>query len=279
MRFGLYVPNFGEAISAQSLADLADEAESSGWQGLFLWDHMLYSKSQKLQMVDPWISLTAVAMSTHALRLGTAVTPVARRRPWKLARETTTLDNLSGGRLTLSVGLGEPAETEFGFFGEETDPNIRADMLDEGLQVLAGLWSGKPFSYSGKHYQLKKVRFLPSPTQQPRIPIWVGGFWPNKAPFRRAARWDGLIPLKKGGWITPSDLEEILSYVYEQRTAETPLEVAIIGTRKSLGYGAAKGSKRLFQLEEQGATWWLQSLFIERNSTEKLRIQIKEGPP
>lgn len=218
-------------------------------------------------------------MSTNALRFGTAVTPVARRRPWKLARETTTLDNLSGGRLTLSVGLGEPAETEFGFFGEETDPNIRADMLDEGLQVLAGLWSGKPFSYSGKHYQLKKVRFLPSPTQQPRIPIWVGGFWPNKAPFRRAVRWDGLIPLKKGGGITPSDLEEILSYVYEQRASQVPVEVAIIGTRKSLKYGAATGSKRLLQLEEQGATWWLQSLFTERNSTEKLRTQIKEGPP
>jgi alkanesulfonate monooxygenase SsuD/methylene tetrahydromethanopterin reductase-like flavin-dependent oxidoreductase (luciferase family) len=279
MRFGLYVPNFGEAISARSLADLAGQAESAGWDGLFLWDHMLYSKSQPLNMVDPWISLTAIAMSTDTLRFGTSVTPIARRRPWKLARETTTLDNLSGGRLILSVGLGEPAETEFGFFGEETDPKIRAEMLDEGLQVVTGLWSGKPFSYSGKHYQLKKVRFLPSPTQQPRIPIWVGGLWPNKAPLRRAARWDGLIPLKKGGWITPSDLEEILAYVYGQRTSEAPVEVAIIGTRKSLGYGAAKGSKRLIQLEEQGATWWLQSLFIGRDSSEKILNQIKEGPP
>jgi hypothetical protein len=279
MRFGLYIPNFGEAISAQSLADLAGEAESAGWDGLFLWDHMLYSKSQKIHMVDPWISLTAIAMNTHALRFGPAITPVARRRPWKLARETTTLDNLSKGRLTLNVGLGEPAETEFGFFGEETDPKLRAEMLDEGLQVLTGLWSGKPFSYSGKHYELKKVTFLPTPTQKPRIPIWVGGFWPNKAPFRRAARWDGLIPLKKGGWVMPSDLEEILAYVYEQRTSQAPLEVAMIGTRKSLKYGGAKGSKRLIQLEEQGATWWLQSLFMERNSTERLLSQIKEGPP
>jgi alkanesulfonate monooxygenase SsuD/methylene tetrahydromethanopterin reductase-like flavin-dependent oxidoreductase (luciferase family) len=299
MRYGLYMPNFGAEVSALSLAELAAEAERAGWDGMFLWDHMLYSQTQKLNLVDPWIALTAMAMKTTRLRFGTSVTPLARRRPWHLARETTTLDQLAGGRLILSVGLGDLSGPDFASFGEETDPRRCGEMLDEGLEILAGLWSGRPFAYQGKHYRLKKMAFRPVSPQKPHIPVWVGGFWPNKAPFRRAARWDGIIPLKKSGgfFLTPEDLGQVLDFIRPLRADATPLargadatplardagatpfDAAIIGTRPGLGKKPAAVKKSLAQLEQAGATWWLQALFLERNSFDKQRAAILQGPP
>ncbi len=280
MHFGVYLPNFGAETSALALAELAREAEKAHWDGCFIWDHILANKNQKLPMVDPWVALTAVAMQTKRIRFGTTVTPIARRRPWKLARETTTLDNLSGGRLILSVGLGEPGDAEFEVFGEEADPRVRAEKLDEGLDVLNGLWRGRAFSYQGKHYQLNKVTFKPTPAQKPRIPIWVGGFWPNKAPFRRAAKWDGVIPLNKHGiWIKSPDLQEMLAYIRTHRTIKTPFDAVIIGARHVLGKDSATRRKSLQQLEQAGATWWLQSVYLERNSLEAMRAVIRQGPP
>jgi alkanesulfonate monooxygenase SsuD/methylene tetrahydromethanopterin reductase-like flavin-dependent oxidoreductase (luciferase family) len=281
MKFGLYLPNYGDEVSALALAELAAEAENAGWDGFFLWDHMLASKNQKLNIVDPWIALTAVAMKTSRLHFGTTVTPIPRRRPWRLARETATLDQLSGGRLILSVGIGEPADAEFACFGEDPDPQVRAEKLDEGLDILAGLWSGKKFGYQGKHYQIEKVAFRPTPMQLPRIPVWVGGFWPNKPPFRRAARWDGVLPLKKSGgyFLAPDDLRELLAFIGQHRTATTPFDAAIIGSRSGLGKKPSALKKSLSELERAGATWWLQALFIERNSVERLREAIVQGPP
>ncbi len=281
MKFGVYLPNFGDEVSALGLAEMAQEAEQAGWDGFFLWDHLLASKSQKLNIVDPWITLTAVAMKTTRLRFGTTVTPVCRRRPWRLARETTTLDRLSNGRLILSVGIGEPPDADFAAFGEDPDPRVRAEKLDEGLDILAGLWSGKTFSYPGKHYQVDKVAFRPTPIQTPRIPVWVGGFWPNKAPFRRAARWDGALPLKKSGgiFLGPEDVEELLAFIRPLRTATTPFDTVIIGTRPGLGKKPAAVKKALAALEAAGATWWLQSLYMERNSLERMRTVLRQGPP
>ncbi len=281
MQFGLYMPNFGDEVSAQSLAELAAEAEGAGWDGMFLWDHMIYSQSQRLNIVDPWIALTAIAMRTTRLRLGTSVTPLARRRPWHLARETVTLDHLSGGRLILSVGLGDPGSADFACFSEEADPRKCAEKLDEGLEILSGLWSGRAFGYQGRHYHLDKVVFRPTPLQKPRIPVWVGGFWPNKAPFRRAARWDGVIPLKKSGgfFLGPEDLRQLLAFIRPLRRSQAPLDAAIIGSRPGLGKTAVAVKRSLAQLEEAGATWWLQGLFIERNSLEKQRATIRQGPP
>jgi alkanesulfonate monooxygenase SsuD/methylene tetrahydromethanopterin reductase-like flavin-dependent oxidoreductase (luciferase family) len=280
MHFGVYLPNFGAETSALALAELAREAEKAHWDGFFIWDHILANKNQKLPMVDPWVALTVVAMQTKRIRFGTTVTPIARRRPWKLARETTTLDNLSNGRLILSAGLGGPGGEEFEAFGEEADPRVCAEKLDEGLDVLNGLWRGRAFSYQGKHYQLDKVTFKPTPLQKPRIPIWVGGFWPNKAPFRRAAKWDGVIPLNKHGfWIKPPDLQEMLAYIHAQRTIKTPFDAVIIGARATLGKNNAAIRKSLQQLKEAGATWWLQALYLERNSIEAMRAAIRQGPP
>lgn len=279
MHFGVYLPNFGAETSALALAELAREAEKAHWDGFFIWDHILANKNQKLPMVDPWVALTAIAMQTRRIRFGTTVTPIARRRPWKLARETTTLDNLSGGRLILSVGLGEPGDAEFEAFGEEADPRVRAEKLDEGLDVLNGLWRGRAFSYQGRHYQLDKVTFRPTPLQKPRIPIWVGGWWPTKAPFRRAARWDGVIPLKQSGdnLLTPEDVVGVRDFIRKERTSSEPFDIAIINWTDPSDPKAAAGKVAAYA--EAGTTWWLEGLYMQRNSLEELRRRICVGPP
>ena len=172
MRFGLFIPIFGDYADARVLASLAREAETSGWEGFFLWDHVFTDWPDRL--IDPWVALTAIALNTEHIRLGTLVTPLPRRRPWKLARETVSVDHLSRGRLTLGVGLGVNIE-EFDYLGEPRDLKVRAAMLDEGLEILTGLWQGKAFHYTGKHYQIQEALFMPSPVQNPRIPIWVAG--------------------------------------------------------------------------------------------------------
>ena len=167
MYYGIYVPNFGDETNVRMLATLAREAEEASWDGFFVWDHILYRSNPPVSMVDPWVALTAIAMTTERIRIGTTVTPLARRHPWKLARETVSLDHLSRGRLILGVGLGDPPKVEFAQFGEESDDRIRAAKLDEGLEVVTGLWSGKPFRYQGTHYRIQRSHnSLPYSTTQ-----------------------------------------------------------------------------------------------------------------
>jgi alkanesulfonate monooxygenase SsuD/methylene tetrahydromethanopterin reductase-like flavin-dependent oxidoreductase (luciferase family) len=175
------------------MAELARLAEDHGWDGFFVWDHVTWLRTDPQPVADPWILLTAVALATTRLRLGTMVTPVARRRPAKLARETSTLDQLSAGRLILGVGLGSPLADEFTAVGEPDDPKLLARRLDEGLDVLAAAWSGDPVRLHGTTQHVDGVTFLPRPVQRPRVPVWVGGTWPNKAPVGRALRWDGAV--------------------------------------------------------------------------------------
>jgi alkanesulfonate monooxygenase SsuD/methylene tetrahydromethanopterin reductase-like flavin-dependent oxidoreductase (luciferase family) len=279
MYFGIYTPNFGAETTPLLLADLAAEAEEAGWDGFFLWDHIVYNRRQKLPLYDPWVTLSGIAMRTERIHIGTTVTPIARRRPWKLARETVTLDHLSSGRLILSVGLGDPDEDDYGTFNEPTDRKVRAAMLDEGLEILTGLWSGKPFAYQGDHYQIKKVTFLPTPLQSPRIPIWVGGLWPHKRPFRRAARWDGAFPLNLRGPHTPpaDTVKEIRNYIVQHRRSQSPFDMVIMGTTPGNDPKAAR--RRIASYEGTDLTWWLESLFRWRNSIEGMRQRIRQGPP
>jgi alkanesulfonate monooxygenase SsuD/methylene tetrahydromethanopterin reductase-like flavin-dependent oxidoreductase (luciferase family) len=276
MHYGIYLPNFGEYGDPRLLAELAHEAEVAGWEGFFLWDHMQWSGQEPV--VDPWVALTAMALRTERLRLGPLVTPLSRRRPWKLARETVTLDHLSGGRLILGVGLGAPPREDFGAFGEVVAPQVRATLLDEGLAVLTGLWSGQPFSYAGTQYQVHDVCFLPPPVQQPRIPIWVGGNWPTKAPFRRAARWDGVVPQKQGQGnhrLTPAEIRDVLTYLKAHRASETPVEVVHWGGTS--GRDVAEDRAILTPFVEAGLTWWLE---VRRNrSLAAMRERIRTGPP
>ncbi len=214
MKNGFVLP-FGDARMA---ADMASLAEQHGWDGFFVWEPVWGN--------DAWVMLTAAAMTTERIRLGTMLTPLSRMKPWKLASETATLDNLSGGRVTLAVGLGAP-DTGWEAFGEITDRRTRAELLDEGLDVLTGLWQGQPFAYAGKHYQVQPTDFMvpAPPVQQPRIPIWVVGAWPYPKSMARALRYDGLIPSMFGGdgkamQATPEALREMLRYVEANRPPE-----------------------------------------------------------
>src|SRR5215469_2258870 len=176
MRFAINVPNFGEFGEARTLIDLARAAEDHGWDGFFIWDH-IYTFDEKsggeLPMADPFTTLAAIATETKRIRIGALVTPLPRRRPWKLAREAVTVDRLAGGRLILGAGIGWNAWGEYSRFGEDPSERLHGEMLDEGLAILTGLWTGEPFSFQGKHYTIQQSRFLPCPVQSPRIPIWL----------------------------------------------------------------------------------------------------------
>jgi alkanesulfonate monooxygenase SsuD/methylene tetrahydromethanopterin reductase-like flavin-dependent oxidoreductase (luciferase family) len=198
MKRGIFIAPFDELVEPRVVADLAASAEAQGWDGVFVWDHIRYREPVRA-VADPWIVLSAIACATSTLRIGPMVTPLARRRVQKLARETVTLDHLSAGRLTLGVGLGSDNSGELAPFGEETDPRARAKLLDDGLERLTAMWAGE---------------FEPAPVQQPRIPVWVAARWPNRRPVRRAVRWDGLFPIEMPG---PEALAELTQETSEAR--------------------------------------------------------------
>ncbi|MEO7001598.1 MAG: LLM class flavin-dependent oxidoreductase [Ktedonobacterales bacterium] len=291
MQFGIALPPFGPCADLTTLANMAADAEEAGWDGIFLWDDITQEKP--IAIADTWIALAAIALRTRRLRLGATVTPLARRRPWKVARETITLDHLSQGRLIVGVGLGA-GPAEFDDLGEEADPRVRAAMLDEGLDILAGLWSGEPFQHEGTHYHIRNAQFLPRPIQTPRIPIWVGGLWPGRAPFRRAARWDGVFPLGLDLSFTemmaPENVQAVLSFVQEQRAhaglADKPFDVVHSGL--SSGSDPQVDWALAQTYAAAGVTWWLEHLTPHRWANvesgdewplEAMRQRIRLGPP
>lgn len=287
MRFGISIPAFADFSDPRVLADLAHDAESAGWDGFFLWDHIFFDPTFH-PIADPWVSLAAVAMSTHQLRIGTMVTPLARRRPWKLARETVSIDRISDGRLILGVGLGEPAQWDYGFFDEVTDAKVRARRLDEGLDILTGLWRAEPFRYQGEEYHVEEVIFRPAPVQSPRIPIWVGGLWPNKPPLRRAARWDGVCPIKWGASMTPEEWRELLMYVQKHRTSSGPFDAVHSGATP--GDDPMQAAALVRPYREAGVTWWVEPIDPWRfgwsyevdwdpQATVLMRERVRQGPP
>jgi alkanesulfonate monooxygenase SsuD/methylene tetrahydromethanopterin reductase-like flavin-dependent oxidoreductase (luciferase family) len=282
MRYAVNVPNFEDYSDVRTVAALAADAEAAGWDGFFVWDHLTFVKAWRLRIADPWVLLTAVALATERLRLGPMVTPLPRRRPWKLARETVTLDRLSGGRLILGVGLGEPPEDEYGSFGEPTDPAVRAAMLDEGLQVLTGLWSGQTVSFQGRHYQVDRVAFRPTPVQRPRIPIWVAGARPRPGPLRRAARFDGSCPLKVDAQgelavLEPDELRELLAVVHRHREdPAAPFDVLLGGTTPP---DPAAAQAMLEPLAEAGMTWWQETVDPRQTDLATFRRRVRQGPP
>jgi alkanesulfonate monooxygenase SsuD/methylene tetrahydromethanopterin reductase-like flavin-dependent oxidoreductase (luciferase family) len=225
---------------------------------------------------DPWIALSAIAMTTERLRLGPMVTAIPRRRPWKLAREVVSLDHLSRGRLILGVGAGS-RDLEFESFGESLDLKTRARMLDEGLEILEGLFTGEKFRYEGRHYSVEDVSFLPRPVQNPRVPIWVAGIWPHRAPFRRAARWDGVFPLVQGRGPTPSETRDILGFVRDHRSKDGPFDLLASGATGGEERGA--GPDEVAALEAAGATWWFERLHDDRGPFEQMRERVQRGPP
>lgn len=283
MKYGVYLPNFGPFGDANVLANLAFDAEEAGWDGFFIWDHIA---GWSLNMVDPWVALAAIALRTTTIRMGTTVSPLPRRRPWKVAREAVSIDRLANGRFTLGVGIGL-GDDEWGKLGEERNQKTRGVMLDEALQVVTGLWQGEPFSYDGQHYQIQDAHFLPKPVQSPRIPIWVGGFWPHKRPFQRAAQWDGMFPLFQTNNLEDelAQLETAVHYVHNLRQNDEPFDVICTGV--TYGEDAAQDAGLVAAYEAIGGTWWLESIapyrygmgFDEPWPLEKLRQRVLQGPP
>jgi alkanesulfonate monooxygenase SsuD/methylene tetrahydromethanopterin reductase-like flavin-dependent oxidoreductase (luciferase family) len=198
LRSALWLPLFDELADASVAARLAAEAEEAGWHGFFVWDNLNWHAPVR-QVADAWITLAAAATATERLRIGPMVTPLARRRPVKVARETATLDRLSGGRLTLGVGLGSDRfGAEFSATGDQVDDRQRGQMLDEALQILTAAWSGSPVHHRGQHYTVDGLQFLPRPLQRPGVPVWAAGLPGNARPLRRAARCDGFFPSEPG---------------------------------------------------------------------------------
>jgi len=271
MNFAIDTPNFGDFADPNLLAQLAHEAEDVGWDGFFLWDHI--GAGWPYPVGDPWVQLAAMAMTTKRIKLGTTVTPLPRRRPWQLARAVATLDHLSRGRVILGVGIGSNSAQEYSCFGESPDDRMHAEMLDEGLAIVTGLWRGEPFSYQGVHYQVDQAQFLPTPVQVPRIPIWVAGIWPHKRPFRRAAQWDGVCPIGRDRVPTPEDIQAMLGYVRQYRQDNTPFDVVLGSYERD----AADMGNQLAAYAAAGVTWWLEC-FDWNDTLVEVRARIQRGP-
>ena len=273
LKFGMVSP-FGEARIA---ADLAHEAELAGWDGLFLGEAIWHN--------DAWVALAAAAMRTERIRLGTMLSPMPLTRPWKLAAESASLDHLSNGRVILSLGVGAVWMGWQAFPDYPTDIRTRAELLDEGIDILSMLYRGKAFDYDGKHYHLKltamdEQHYPPPPVQQPRIPLWVVGVWPRMKSMRRALRCDGLIPavMSSSGQFTdvrPEDVAAMKAYIDANRTLTTPFDIVVEG--QTYGLERAQQIEKLRSWSEAGATWWLESLWgIERDAVV---ARVRDGPP
>jgi alkanesulfonate monooxygenase SsuD/methylene tetrahydromethanopterin reductase-like flavin-dependent oxidoreductase (luciferase family) len=259
MRTGISIPPFTDPAT---LVSMAVEAEQAGWDGVFFWDHLVWRPQPAPDVHDPWVLLGAVAASTQRVRLGTMVTPVARRRPWVLAKQLTTLDHLSGGRAVLGVGLGEPPDADFAAFGDPGDPRDRAALLDEGLQVLDGLLRG-PVAHRGVRFQVAS-ELRPRPVQRPRPPVWVAAVAPHHRPLARAVCWDGVVPLGPGHLLTPRELSDYLSAV------ESPPEWDVVA---AWAPGATAD-----EYAAAGATWLVEGAWPDDGWVGDLQARIRGGP-
>lgn len=280
--YAVGLPTVGEFGDPGALVELAGAAEAAGWDGVFFWDHLLY-REPDWPVVNSTVIAGAAAAVTSRIRLGVLINVVARRRPAQLAAETATLDALSGGRAVFGAGLGSYPE-EWTRFGEDGDLHVRADLLDEGLTVIDALWTGADVHHHGPRLTVDGARMPLTPVQRtattgrPRVPIWVGGRWPARRPFRRAARWDGVMPTHSdyglGETMPPATLAEVLRYVAEHRDpAAAPIDVVLEGrtepgdTTTVPPYAAA------------GLTWWIEACGWWRGGLAAARARVSAGPP
>jgi probable F420-dependent oxidoreductase len=263
VRYGICLANIGTYSDPRLGARVAEAADTAGWDGVFIWDHLAFVWGAPA--ADPWITLAAIAGVTSRVRIGTAVTPVARRRPQVLANEVATLDVLSAGRVVFGAGLGGSPD-EFGKFGEPTDASVRAAMLDEGLDLLRRLWTGDEVTHRGEHFTVDGVTLAPTPVQ-PRVPIWIGGNRP--ASLRRAARWDGWLADSAdptGMTLSPEDVARSI----ERIGRGGDFDVAVLGQSDRADPEA---------YERVGATWWLENVHDKRGSVDDVLALVTAGPP
>ncbi|MDP9225611.1 MAG: LLM class flavin-dependent oxidoreductase [Actinomycetota bacterium] len=258
MNYALCLPNAG-VCGPRTLGELARQAEGAGWDAVFIEDYLVY-QSTDAPTYDPWVCLASIALHTRKIRIGTLVTPPSRRRPWKLAAEATSVDHLSNGRLILGVGLGDTTEPGFTAVGEQLEGRVRAEMVDESLAILDGLWRGLPFSFRGEHFTIEDLTLRPPPLQQPRIPIWIGGGWPNAGLRRRLPRWDGSCaykhPAESGEDMTPADVAQLAQLVSDERGSLDGYDIAVGGRRR--GDDWQRERDHIAAVEEAGATYWME---------------------
>jgi alkanesulfonate monooxygenase SsuD/methylene tetrahydromethanopterin reductase-like flavin-dependent oxidoreductase (luciferase family) len=272
----------GILITGGPVADqieLARAAEAAGWDGVFTWDGIHVGDT--VEVHDPWVLMSAFAVVTERVRIGAVIQPLARRRPWKVAREAVTLDHVSNGRFVLVVGLGTLDDSGFGNVGEPTGRRTRAEKLDETLEILTGLWSGEPFGFRGTHYRFAPMAFRPVPIQRPRIPIWVVGAWPSERSMTRAARFDGVMPHVlpgpggDGRSLTPQLLAELRDWIARVRGLDG-FEIIVEGTTPADDPAAAAETVRRWA--DAGATWWIESDW-SNSAIVVQRRRIEAGPP
>jgi alkanesulfonate monooxygenase SsuD/methylene tetrahydromethanopterin reductase-like flavin-dependent oxidoreductase (luciferase family) len=270
MKFGIIIT--GGPVAEQ--IELARAAEASGWDGVFTWDGI--HVGNVIEVHDPWVLMSAFAMATERVRIGAIIQPLARRRPWKVAREAVTLDHVSTGRSVLCVGLGAVDDSGWARVGEAPDRRTRAKKLDETLEILTGLWTGEPFGFAGEHYHFEPMAFRPTPIQRPRIPIWVVGAWPSGRSMGRAIRFDGLLPyVLGGGTLTPELVSQMRDWIGERRRADD-FEIIVEGTTPADDARAAAAKVRRWA--DAGATWWIESNW-ETFDPADARRRILSGPP
>ncbi|NIV44346.1 LLM class flavin-dependent oxidoreductase [Candidatus Bathyarchaeota archaeon] len=283
MKFGISVSNLGIYSDFDKVIALARDAEEAGWDGIFLWDHILHKPRADLRVIDPWIMLAAIAVNTRRMKLGPMVTPLSRRRPWKVARESVSLDHLSKGRLILGVGLGSVVKQDFQRFGEEIDNRLRGEKLDEALEILQGLWKGEPYSFNGKHYSIDEgTTFLPKPYgDKNRVPIWVGGgkwSW-RMRPFRRAARFEGTFPefTDRSGGKVAKYFDNVAEYITRYRGNLSGFDFATLGKAPQ----SKRKIKEYFDpiLKSGKITWWVERVYSWKGNLEHIKEKVREGPP
>lgn len=269
MHFGIEIVPFGTFANPRLVMQFARTAEQAGWEGLVVWDHITFPYGAG----DPWVLLSAAAAVTEKLKLVTGVAALPRYRPHLLARQITSLDKLSQGRLILGAGLGF-MDDEFTVFGEPGDKKVRAGMLDESLDVLTQLWTGQPVTHHGQFYTLDNALLVHTPIQKPRPPIWIGG--DSHPALRRAARWDGWL----GGTCDencqtttqPERIAEIVQEILKHRTSPEPFEIALAGVSDP---GQVE---KILPYQQAGATWWFESIFGLRGSIDEMMARIQAGP-
>ncbi|MGD0742403.1 MAG: LLM class flavin-dependent oxidoreductase [Acidimicrobiales bacterium] len=275
LKYAIDLPNVGPFADPKLLCQLAVAAEQAGWDGFFLWDHLLFADDWPV--TDPWVTLAAIAVRTERIRLGLCVALLARQLPWEVAKRAVALDRLSDGRFTLGVGLGSRLE-EYTAFGQSPDDRSRAERLDEALDIVTAAWTGEAFTHEGRHFQVEAPPMTPVPLQRPRIPIWVGGRWPNRAPFRRAARFDGVFPIHasypSGETMPPSELAAIVDYVAAHRDGAS-FDVSLEGATAA----GADETGRIDAYAGAGLTWWVEALGWWRGDVSDARARVAAGPP
>ena len=291
MLTGIYAPIYNDYSDPARLVELAVTAEAAGFDGFFIYDHLAIEPDGALAVADATIVLGAVAQATDTLKIGPMITPLARRRPWKVAKELATLDQLSDGRVVFGVGLGEPADVEFATFNEDSSAKGRAERVDEGLDLLDKFLQGERVKHAGTNYQVNGITLLPRTTQRPRPPFWVAASLPARAGLRRAARWDGCFPIKvpeviqtgtftstswDQWWLSPEEHATAAGIIAEERGSLDDFALVATGSTADEDYAAA--SAKLAAYATAGATWWFEWIDDNANSFDRTLKHIKRGP-